>query len=232
MTLSFSLVAWSAWSPGLASTEQWRQWHQDGSLGEENAPDLSWVPLAQRRRLSSLTRIQLACAQQVLADDSLPVIFATHHGELHRTFQLLTELGQDEPLSPTHFSLSVHNAAAGLLSILRQDQAPANVVVGGDDCLVLGLLEAAALLGSGTDELVLVVGDQAVPEPYLVFQQGQQRDHALALRIKAGNQVTLTSGQGGCAEPWPLAMQLAGLLAAGASGPLQLTDREWQWQQV
>ncbi|WKE64003.1 beta-ketoacyl synthase chain length factor [Gallaecimonas kandeliae] len=231
MSLRFAVKAWSAWAPGLANADEWRHWRRSGELAEEKPVDLSWVPAGQRRRLSALTRIQLACAHQVLGEDSLPTVFATRHGELHRTVQLLGDLGIEEPLSPTAFSLSVHNAAAGLLNILRGDQAPSTVVVAGDDSLVLGLVEACGLLGSGVEEVVLVVADQAVPVLYEGAMANRQCDHALALRLAKGEQFSLDGGascQDDC-PAWPLAMQLAALLATDESGELRLAGRRWQW---
>lgn len=229
--LSFNVNAWCAWAPGIETPAQWQQWQRDGELGEPQMPSLDWVSAAQRRRLSSLTRIQLACAKTVIGDDSLPVIFASRHGELHRTFQLLTTLGEQEPLSPTHFSLSVHNAAAGLFGILREDRAPANVVVGDDDSLMLGLVEACAMLGSGQcEEVLLVAGEQQVPAPYVQFMASRQVDHALALRLGRGSNIRLINDALGQAQPWPLAMQLAALLASGESGRLALAEQGWTWQ--
>ncbi|WP_406668036.1 beta-ketoacyl synthase chain length factor [Gallaecimonas sp. GXIMD1310] len=237
--MQFSVNKWAAWAPGFQLASQWRDWHQQaGSVlpapGKEPAegPDVSWVPAAQRRRLSLLTRMQLACAKEVIGDDSLPVVFACRHGELHRTFQLLTSLGQSEPLSPTHFSLSVHNAAAGLFGILRADQAPANVVVGDDDSLILGLVEAYATLAEGADEVLLVAGEQSVPAPYGSYMDGEQVDHALAVRLVRGSDITVARSDNRSAQTGylPLAMQMAGLLASNSSGTLQCNGKEWQWQ--
>ncbi|WP_115718773.1 beta-ketoacyl synthase chain length factor [Gallaecimonas mangrovi] len=228
--LRFAVKAWSAWAPGVHQPALWRQWAQNPVLGEPSPPDISWVPAVQRRRLSSLTRIQLACAKQVAGDESLPVIFASRHGELHRTFQLLTDLGQSEPLSPTHFSLSVHNAAAGLFGILRRDKAPANVVVGGDDSLISGLIEAYATLESGADEVLLIAGEQAVPDVYLPYMHNKQVDHALALRLSRGQEVSVSRSDCSSDDNWPMAMQLAALLATGNSGHLHCQGEGWQWQ--
>ncbi|WP_341503723.1 beta-ketoacyl synthase chain length factor [Gallaecimonas sp. GXIMD4217] len=229
----FSVINWAAWAPGRHSQGDWLAWCQDGVLAETQAPDVGFVPAGTRRRLSRLARMLLSCAQQLLADNaSLPLVFSSRHGELDRTRGLLASLAHDEPLSPTAFSLSVHNAAAGLFSILRQDMAPANVVVAGEDSLLLGLVDAVARLHSGDDELLLVHGDAAVPEPYDQFMTVDQLDHALALRLgrSGGRPVRLKALARPAGASEPLALQLARLLATGEDGVIGVGERSWEWR--
>ena len=66
-----------------------------------------------RRRLDRHGRMALAtawtCAEGL---DSVQFVFASRHGDLDRTLELLTALGNKDMLSPTSFSLSVHNSTA------------------------------------------------------------------------------------------------------------------------
>ncbi|MFS2047223.1 beta-ketoacyl synthase chain length factor, partial [Stenotrophomonas geniculata] len=53
------------------------------------------------------------------ADSDVPLVFASRHGDVARSMDLLGALVGDQPLSPTGFGLSVHNAIAALYSIAR-----------------------------------------------------------------------------------------------------------------
>lgn len=51
------------------------------------------------------------------------MVFASRHGELARSADLLKAIARDEDLSPTVFGLSVLNATAGLYAMACQDLA-------------------------------------------------------------------------------------------------------------
>jgi len=52
-------------------------------------------------------------------------------------------------LSPTLFSLSVHNSVAGLFSIARGDRGAATAMAAGLDSLGLSILEGANMIAGG-----------------------------------------------------------------------------------
>ncbi|WP_082627241.1 beta-ketoacyl synthase chain length factor [Colwellia sp. TT2012] len=72
----------------------------------------------QLRRLSPFSKIALHCLDMPAAlKQNLPLIFASQHGDLAKTITLIKDAALGENLSPTKFSLSVHNATTGLFSI-------------------------------------------------------------------------------------------------------------------
>src|SRR3546814_5162872 len=80
----------------------------------------------------------------------LPLVFISRHGETPRTFEILKDLAADQPLSPTQFSLSVHNAVIGLWSIMRGETSEMTALAATGDGLEHGVLEAVALLNEGS----------------------------------------------------------------------------------
>lgn len=120
--ITFNIARWRAWAPGLASADEWEQWSRTPTrLQDSNeAPDVSFLPAMQRRRLGRMARMAFAVGWP-LSDghERMPLVFVSRHGETPRTFDILRDLAADEPMSPTQFSLSVHNAVIGLWSILR-----------------------------------------------------------------------------------------------------------------
>jgi len=182
---SLSLKSWAALAPGMESQGDWQQW----ALGEKTIaldlaqkPKIKQVPPMLRRRLSPLGKIALSCAYQLSADFDAKqaVVFCSQHGEVGRTVEMLKVLAQAEPLSPTAFSLSVHNAIAGIYSIANHDTNPITAIAAGPDSLCAALLEAYTLLNDdGIEQVLCVVYDEPLPEIYP--QQSQLANCAMAM---------------------------------------------------
>ncbi|VTP60563.1 Uncharacterised protein [Serratia rubidaea] len=97
-------------------------------------------------------------------------IFTSRHGELERTHKILQHLHQKQPLSPTDFAMSVHNTAAGWLTIIAKNTLPTTSLAAGEDSFQQGMIEAQGVLASGAATRVLLVDfDGALPEVYQPF---------------------------------------------------------------
>ncbi len=154
------------------------------------AVDVSWVKPIQRRRLSHFAKMILSCAHAVNPSvQPIPIVFSSRHGDLHKTSDLLEQLVENEPLSPTQFGLSVHNAVVGLLSILTSNKAPITAIAGGVNSLSSALCEAFIQLHAGTTDKVLVIhADRELPDLYQEFADEPQCDHCVAFILeKASN---------------------------------------------
>jgi Beta-ketoacyl synthase, N-terminal domain len=84
-------------------------------------------------------------------------VFASRHGELRRTTDILRSISAGEPVSPTAFSLSVLNAMTGVFGIARGDRSAASAVSAGAQTLGYALLEAYAQYATQPDAPVLLV---------------------------------------------------------------------------
>lgn len=148
-----------------------------------------------RRRLSPLARLALTAAA---ACGPLPagvrLVYASPHGEILRTTQMLEALTRDEPPSPTAFSLSVLNATPGVLSMARDDMAPVNALSSGDDTLGYALLDAWTQWQETPDVPVLLIyAFEAPPACYgETARQSNDTATALALLIDADARARLT----------------------------------------
>lgn len=149
-----------------------------------------------RRRLSSLSRMALKVAGDcVEARPATRVVFASRHGELRRTTDILSSIEAGKPVSPNAFSLSVLNAMSGLFGIARRDRSAATAVSAGAQTLGYALLEAYAQYAERPETPVLVVyADEPADARYGAVEQEVQQG-ALALLIDA-NEVPL--GQLSC----------------------------------
>lgn len=213
MNNQFSVQAWAAFAPGLDSGQAWRDWAVRPWLPEgDDVPALSEMPAMQRRRLERLGRmaLQVAWRCQPDAGEALPMIFASRHGDIARTFDMLSGLARGEPLSPTHFGLSTHNAIAAQYSIARGLTGNYLAVSAGAESAEAAVTEALALLADGARDVLVVVYEGPTPEDYAGFRDEPECYFAWAWRLgpaEAGKPVfSLEPAE--AAEPQPGARKL------------------------
>jgi hypothetical protein len=88
------LKDWSAWTPNIKHKENWRVWAQNQPIATfDDQLNISDVPAMLRRRLSSVGKMAIACANDTEQTAELrPSLFCSRHGELARSIELLTSL--------------------------------------------------------------------------------------------------------------------------------------------
>ncbi|MFT4020473.1 MAG: beta-ketoacyl synthase chain length factor [Acinetobacter sp.] len=130
---------------------------------------LQHIAPMQRRRLSGLAKLAIHTALQTKNNDAIDyIVWVSQYGDEQKTLQILQDVLQGQVPSPTQFSTSVHNAIAGLYSILCQDDTVSTSLSG---CWADGLLEAYAYLKNQSHAKVLVVYyDAPLPEIYADMQ--------------------------------------------------------------
>ncbi len=158
--ICFDIDQWQAWAPGRACQADWARWANASQWPDdpEAQADVSFLPAMQRRRLSRLARMVFAVTQPLTEGrPPMPLVYASRHGETTRNFALLSDLANAQPLSPTQFSLSVHNAIVGLWSIFQGDPSEMTAIAAEGDGLEHAVLEAALLLNEGAPAVLLVI---------------------------------------------------------------------------
>jgi len=96
---------------------------------------------------------------------------------------LLADLVKGEPLSPTGFGLSVHNAIAAQYGISRNHMGNAVVVAGAQSTVAAAMVEASALLHDGADEVLVVNYEAPLPGDYSRFNDKYACEYAWAWRV-------------------------------------------------
>jgi len=141
------------------------------AVSAPGVPEIDFVAPMIRRRLSNLSKSGLSVANACLKDVSnVRLIFASRHGELKRSSEILHAISAGEPVSPTAFSLSVLNAMTGIFGMTRHDQLPATALSAGDQTLGYAMLEAYAQFATCRSEPVLLVyADEPADALYGVF---------------------------------------------------------------
>jgi hypothetical protein len=117
------------------------------------------------------------------ADAAVPMLFASRHGDVARSVALLKALAEGEPLSPTAFGLSVHNAIAAFHSIASGGRGNYLAVAGGRGTAEAACVEAAALLADGAPEVRVVCYEAPLPEEYAEYADEAPAAYAWCWRI-------------------------------------------------
>ena len=166
--VGFQLESWSAMAPGLETREDWLQWLQHPEAIDESAGKISLksIPAMLRRRFNTLGRYAMAAAMPVVEGiEAIPSIFASRHGDTELSLSLLEGIGRDEPMSPTNFSLAVHNAVSGLFSIARNDTSEVTAIAAMEGLVLQTFFEAIGQLQSA-DKVLCVIYDIPLPNYY------------------------------------------------------------------
>lgn len=189
MKIEFHVNEWAAWAPGLPAREDWLAWARAPfpPYGE-GTPALSEVPPMQRRRIDRLGRMAIQSAYwcQQAEQAGIPFVFASRHGDVACSVELLQSLSRRETLSPTSFGLSVHNAIAALYSIVRGERGNYTALASGAATTPAALVEAAGLLADGAKDVLVVVYDAALPAVYEDFRDEPDPFHAWCWKVAAG----------------------------------------------
>jgi len=181
--VNFKLESWAAIAPELKSEEDWHTWLQhprtiDGPLDKVS---LKQFPPMLRRRFSTLGKCAMGAALPLLEEgEVIPSIFASRHGDTELTLSLLENMGLDEPMSPTGFSLAVHNAVSGLFTIARKDTSEVTSIAATQGLVVQTLLEAVGQL-QVSERVLCVIYDVPLPDLYRRYSESTPFPYAIAM---------------------------------------------------
>jgi hypothetical protein len=171
------------WTPGFSDAASWLGGVADP---ERPAPQAAWLEPRARRRASLLTRALAEVANQAAAQAGVdlavvPTVFGSALGEAATMIGLLDQMWREGgELSPMGFTLSVHNAAAGVVSIAAKNRGFTTSIAADYDTPAMAIVEAQALLAAGAPAVLIVCGDEAAPA-HLV--PDPQRFEALAVAL-------------------------------------------------
>ncbi len=233
----FSIIAHSAWAPGITTAPEWSAWALAPTrIGEGADPALRAMPAMLRRRAGFLGKMALEVAYACLdGRTGVPTVFCSRHGEVSRAVDLLGELAKGEALSPTAFGLAVHNASAGLFSIARADRANHIALAGAAATVEHGVIEACGLLADGAPMVLLVVYECPLPAPLAHFEDCDEQPFAWAWLMTAADQDVLSlelapAPSAPDAKAAPPALDVLRFQLSGAPRHESVTGKQgWTW---
>ncbi|MBJ7550338.1 beta-ketoacyl synthase chain length factor [Marinomonas ostreistagni] len=240
--LDFRLEKWSAVAPGLTSEKDWSDWLNSRlySADEDNIKTgLKKISPMLRRRFTKMGKVAAAALCGLELDENTPLVFASRHGDVDLTLSLLQNIASDQDLSPTGFSLAVHNAIAGLLSIAQKDTSSITSVAACQNMLPTALLEAAIQL-QDFSKVVCLICDTPVPKIYQPYTESSDIPYAIALLLSrdVGTALKLSKNDSSAAildETAPDYMQLLTLLLTNQSEVIfaeKNTSTHWKLQSI
>jgi hypothetical protein len=235
MRLCFTLQYWCVWQAQEANTANC--WPSGKVLPMHGGQaDVSYLPMMQSRRLSPLARAVCAVTWETRqACGDMPAVYFSRHGESHYYFEMLQDLAGGAEVSPSRFSLSVHNAIAGLCSFHGNSFQPYVSLAGGAEGLFAAFLDAAGMLLE-TSTVLLVCYEQALPEVYQAYLADSEITCVLALVLSraegGGPQLQLTRKPNNRLLNREYATQdlIESMLAGQRSAVCQLNQSIWQWR--
>jgi hypothetical protein len=224
-------LAWASWAGVVPSAAD----------SDDAWPAAEHFPMMLRRRAGSLGQRVITTALGC-GGASDRYIFASRHGELARTAGILGAVADGEMPSPAEFSMSVHHALAGLLSIHAGNRQGHTAVAAGRDTFGFGLLESLAVIATEPEASVLLAYyDAPLPEEYA--ELGDENDSGsliLVLQMSAPNGIApvfafdpIPAGRGAAVAPHQTALDFVRFLLNGTpSAHSAGTRMNWRWRRV
>ena len=134
MPHNFVLTHWNAWIPEINRINELEQLSV--------ARTVNAIPKMLQRRFSPLAKaVFIAADSCVNLGEQIPCVFSSANGEIAKSLMLLETIQTQNELSPTAFSLSVHNAIAGLFSMVYQNHAESTVIAAGQEGIAPAFIE-------------------------------------------------------------------------------------------
>ncbi len=228
----FVIQKWSVWPPV--------QFDEDNTASMQSER-LSSIPKMLRRRLTALAKIVFCAAAPCIDQNNhIPAVFSSTHGELAKSFAMMEMIEAGEEISPTTFSLSVHNSIAGLFSMVYKNKLQTTVLAPGEEGIAAAFIDALGLLQEGAEQALIIFYDEPLVSfyPSEPFQLSSEQSCAVALKIaKAGDGLPLrfsqVKGQGYDGEQALQVPMLINFLADPEQSLLIHTARHnWCWERV
>ena len=104
--------------------------------------DLSSIPMMLRRKLSPVGKIAMHTLLQCYDCGEPELVYTSRYGELERMVKLIAQQKEENEVSPTNFSLSVHNSTIGLFSLINKIHNDYSALACGKNSFSYGLLAA------------------------------------------------------------------------------------------
>src|SRR5690606_38734250 len=156
------------WAPGLPNVESFLDGKVPNSKSDE-WPEARILPPRSRGRASMLTRMYAELYDQLTrASDvdpsTIATVYSSMFGAMATTMSLLDQMASEPRLSPSRFQGSVHNTAAGQLSLATKNHSFSTSLAAGQQSLSMTLLEARAWLACHGGDVFVLIADEHLPE--------------------------------------------------------------------
>lgn len=147
------------------------------------------IPMMQSRRMSIATKLASELYLNIAKETSFDyAIFLSAHGEIERSFKILQQILQDKLISPTDFSMSVHNVTSGITGIMNKNNCETTSIAASFDGFITVFYEILSALQQGKKRILLIANDGEMPEFYQSYGATKNSAYAVALIIEQGDE--------------------------------------------
>lgn len=182
MNFSFNIETFRVRTFGISSPQELENL-QSLDL-EQKMPKLQNTPMMLSRRLSAGSRQAVDLGAELLKDPDIQAyVYASRHGEMEHNVNILSALANAQDVSPTDFTVSVHNAAAATASIISKRHLPYSCLSNEQDSFIAGLIEAYTFLKSGCRKVLLVDFDNTIPSLFKQLVPDNRADLSYAVAL-------------------------------------------------
>ncbi len=158
------------WIPGRPNVAAWMSGTLDATA---TVPTGASLDRMNRRRLSRLGRALADAMSEAVTEAkvdpaTVPTVIGSSIGEAATMLGLLDQMFRQEvPLSPAGFTMSVHNAASGVISISNDNRGFATSLAADEQTPAAALLEGIGLVATTGGPVAIACGDEAAPEDFV-----------------------------------------------------------------
>lgn len=158
------------WLPGYPSLGTWRAGAPDPAAQKPVGEALGRM---HRRRAGPLGRAVADVAAEAMGTvppglGSVATVVGSSIGEAATLVSLLEQMWRGtEPMSPADFTVSVHNAASGVLSIATGNRGFTTSIAADHDTPAAALYEGLGLVLTGAGPVLVLCSDEGAPEALL-----------------------------------------------------------------
>ena len=187
--LNFKVLDWDFFSPDMNKEYILNNLNENLNISYGEAiPDLDFIPRAQRRRFSQITKYVFESVKNLIKEnEQIPIFFVSKYGEINQQFNMSKKIVTEHEVSPALFSYSVFNTAIGQLTIFYKNNARAISITCYENFLDTIILQATSFLNNSSDynKALLIIADEKLPQSYEEISKDKNYSFAFSFIISA-----------------------------------------------
>ena len=187
--LNFKVLDWDFFSPDMNKEYILNNLNENLNISYGDAiPDLDFIPRAQRRRFSQITKYVFESVKNLIKEnEQIPIFFVSKYGEINQQFNMSKKIVTEHEVSPALFSYSVFNTAIGQLTIFYKNNARAVSITCYENFLDTIILQAASFLNNSSDynKALLIIADEKLPQSYEEISKDKNYSFSFSFIISA-----------------------------------------------
>ena len=187
--LNFKVLDWDFFSPDMNKEYILNNLNENLNISYGDVtPDLDFIPRAQRRRFSQITKYVFESVKNLIKEnEQIPIFFVSKYGEINQQFNMSKKIVTEHEVSPALFSYSVFNTAIGQLTIFYKNNARAISITCYENFLDTIILQATSFLNNSSDynKALLIIADEKLPQSYEEISKDKNYSFAFSFIISA-----------------------------------------------